>query len=62
MGKNCCPQEKGGISSISEPCNHDCTTFTKPIQLLKKEFVLAFYVSTLSTDEKSSHRAAAGRK
>ena len=37
-------------------------TFTKPMQLLKKEFVSAFYVSTLSTNEKSSHRAAAGRK
>ena len=43
-------------------CYHNCTTFTKPIQLLKKEFVSAFYVSTLSTNEKSSHRAAAGRK
>ena len=28
----------------------------------KKEFVSAFYVSTLSTNEKSAHRAAAGRK
>lgn len=28
----------------------------------KTEFFLAFYVSTLSTNEKSSHRAAAGRK
>ena len=27
----------------------------------KKEFVSAFYVSTLSTNEKSLHRAAAGR-
>ena len=43
-------------------CYHNCTTFTKPIQLSKKEFVLAFYVLRLSTNEKSSHRAAEGRK
>ena len=43
-------------------CYHNCTTYTKPIQLSKKEFVSAFYVLTLSTNEKSSHRAAAGRK
>ena len=43
-------------------CYHKCTTFTKPIQLLKKEFVSAFYVSILLTNEKSSHRAAEGRK
>ena len=46
----------------SHTCYHNCTTFTKPIQLSKKEFVSAFYVLTLSTNEKSSHRAAAGRK
>ena len=44
---------------MSQACYHKCTTFTKPIQLSKKEFVSAFYVST---NEKSSHRAAAGRK
>ena len=43
-------------------CYNNCTTFTIPIQLSKKEFVSAFYVSTLLTNEKSSHRAAAGRK
>ena len=44
-------------------CYHNCTTFTKPIQLYKKKnFFSAFYVSILSTNEKSSHRAAAGRK
>ena len=42
--------------------DHKCTTFTKPIQCLKKGFVSAFYVSTQSTNEKSLHRAAAGRK
>ena len=49
------------ISCIAS-CYHICTTFTIPIQLLTKEFVSAFYVSTLSTNEKSSHRAAAWRK
>ena len=49
-------------TAVVGPCYHNCTTFTKPIQLLKTEFVSAFYISTLSTNEKSSHRAAAGRK
>ena len=43
-------------------CYHKCTTFSKQSSFQKKEFVSAFYVSTLSTNEKSSHRAAAGRK
>ena len=41
---------------------HRCKTFTKPIQLFKSEFNSAFYISALSTNQKSSHRAAAGRK
>ena len=44
------------------PCGHNCTTFTKPIHRFWWEFDSAFYVSTLSTNEKSWHRAAAGRK
>ena len=32
---------------------HGCMTFTKPIQLFKSEIDSAFYVSTLSTNEKS---------
>ena len=44
----------------SASCVHRCMTFTKPIQLFKSECDSAFYVSTLSTNEKSWHRAAAG--
>ena len=38
------------IYLLQNSCYHNCTTFTKPIQLSKKEFVSAFYVSTLSTN------------
>ena len=50
------------VDAQFKPCYHNYTTFTKPIQLSKKEFVSEFYGLTLSTNEKSSHRAAAWRK
>ena len=55
-------KRKAAAAGQLDPCYHKCKTFTKQIQPFKKEFVLAFYVSTLSTNEKSSHKAAAGRK
>merc|ERR1712155_428938 len=57
-----CLNSVKALSRYFQPCYHNCTTCTKPIQLSKKEFVSAFYVLTLSTNEKSSHRAAEGRK
>ena len=55
----CWWQARGNVHG-PDPCVHKCTTFTKPIQLFKSEFDVAYYVSTLSTNEKSWHRAAAG--
>ena len=41
------------LPQSQNPRCHRCTTFTKPIQLFKSEFDSAFYVSILSTNEKS---------
>ena len=54
----CWWQARGNVHG-PDPCVHKCTTFTKPIQLFKSEFDVAYYVSTLSTNEKSWHSAAA---
>ena len=41
---------------------HKCTPFTNQFTCFHKEYESAFNVSTLSTNEQSSQRAAAGRK
>ena len=46
-----------GLHFWEGPPSHMSTTFTKPYHLLLKKFVLAFNVSTLSTNKQSSQRA-----